>query len=69
MWQQRERFPDEISLKVDLTANFSGFLHCYRTDKTDEVQEERDGDTGRERDGEWRRFRVVLIGRLGQLWD
>lgn len=42
MWQQNERLRDEMSIKVDLTANFTGLLYCNRTDETDE-------DTGRKR--------------------
>lgn len=42
MWQQHERLHDEISIKVDLTAKFTGLLYCNGIDETDE-------DTGRKR--------------------
>lgn len=61
MWQQNERLWDEISIKVDLTAKFTGLLYCNRTDETDK-------ETGRERDTETERVERIQTDDDRKRW-
>jgi len=60
MWQRNERLPDEISIKVDVTAKFTGSLYCIRIDETNkDMGRKRQRQRARER---WRVERIQTDG-------